>query len=98
MPLPRIIEALRAERNSTIRARLVQALTGVILAMAEALINIAQAVGIFPVTGIPLPLVSYSGTDMVVNLGVLGLMANIAANQGVCRTGKISLPRKASAA
>ena len=74
------------------------AIGGTVWIGAEALINIAQAVGIFPVTGIPLPLVSYGGTAMVVNLGVLGLMANIAANQGVRRTGKISLPRKAAAA
>lgn len=60
---------------------------------AEALINIAQAVGIFPVTGIPLPLVSYGGTAMVVNLAILGLMANIAANQGLARAASLTLPR-----
>lgn len=69
------------------------AIGGTVWIGAEALINIAQAVGIFPVTGIPLPLVSYGGTAMVVNLAVLGLMANIAAHQGLRRTGKLSLPR-----
>ena len=74
------------------------AIGGTVWIGAEALINIAQAVGIFPVTGIPLPLVSYGGTAMVVNLGILGLLANIAANQGLRRTGKLSLPRKSASA
>lgn len=69
------------------------AIGGTVWIGAEALINIAQAVGIFPVTGIPLPLVSYGGTAMVVNLGVLGLLSNIAAHQGLRRTGTLSLPR-----
>lgn len=74
------------------------AIGGTVWIGAEALINIAQAVGIFPVTGIPLPLVSYGGTAMVVNLAVLGLMANIAAHQGLRRTSKLSLPRRAAQA
>jgi cell division protein FtsW (lipid II flippase) len=57
---------------------------------AEALINIAQAVGIFPVTGIPLPFVSYGGTAMVMNMCLVGLLANIAANQGVRRKGGVA--------
>lgn len=57
---------------------------------AEALINIAQAVGIFPVTGIPLPFVSYGGTAMVMNMCLIGLLANIAAHQGVRRKGGVA--------
>ena len=66
------------------------ALGGTVWLGAEALINIAQAVGIFPVTGIPLPFVSYGGTAMVMNMSLVGLLANIAANQGVRRSGGVA--------
>ncbi|MGE5480373.1 MAG: rod shape-determining protein RodA [Chloroflexota bacterium] len=42
----------------------------------HALINIGMAIGIMPVMGIPLPLMSYGGTSMVVNLTMIGLLLN----------------------
>lgn len=66
------------------------AVGGTVWLGAEALINIAQAVGIFPVTGIPLPFVSYGGTAMVMNMSLVGLLVNIAAHQGVRRSGGVA--------
>jgi rod shape determining protein RodA len=40
-------------------------------------INIGMASGIMPVTGIPLPLFSYGGTSMIMNMMSLGLLLNI---------------------
>lgn len=40
-------------------------------------INIGMTVGVFPVTGLPLPLISYGGTFMVVVMAGLGLIESV---------------------
>lgn len=40
--------------------------------------NIGMTSGLLPVVGIPLPLVSYGGTSLIVNMAALGLLNNIA--------------------
>jgi rod shape determining protein RodA len=40
-------------------------------------INIGMAVGIMPVVGVPLPLVSYGGTSIITTFLALGLLLNI---------------------
>jgi rod shape determining protein RodA len=40
--------------------------------------NIAMVMGIMPVTGIPLPFVSYGGSSMLTNMLALGLVQNVA--------------------
>ena len=42
-----------------------------------ALFNIGMTVGLFPITGLPLPLVSYGGSSLVTNFFALGLLLNI---------------------
>ncbi|MGC9323883.1 MAG: rod shape-determining protein RodA [Desulfomonilia bacterium] len=44
----------------------------------HACINIAMAIGIFPVVGVPLPFISYGGSFMVVNLFCIGVVLSIA--------------------
>ncbi|CAN5814183.1 rod shape-determining protein RodA [soil metagenome] len=39
----------------------------------QTLVNIGVALGLAPVTGLTLPIVSYGGTNLIVTLGVLGL-------------------------
>ena len=46
--------------------------------MVEAIINIASVVGLWAVTGIPLPFFSYGGTALISELGAVGLLYNIA--------------------
>jgi len=41
------------------------------------LINIGMNLGLFPVTGIGLPFVSYGGSSLLVNIFMLGIAANI---------------------
>jgi cell division protein FtsW len=43
----------------------------------QAFINIGAMVGIMPLTGIPLPFISYGGTALTVALAAAGIMANI---------------------
>lgn len=39
--------------------------------------NIGMTVGIMPITGLPLPLMSYGGSSMLVNMFALGMLMNI---------------------
>jgi cell division protein FtsW len=63
--------------------RLAAALTA--LVCGQAAINLAAVLGIAPLTGIPLPFVSYGGSNLVVQLASVGILLNIAANGQVAR-------------
>lgn len=41
------------------------------------LVNVGMTIGVMPITGIPLPLLSYGGSSMLSNLLALGLILNI---------------------
>ena len=47
----------------------------------QALINIGAMVGILPLTGIPLPFISYGGTSLIAILAGCGILINIAKSQ-----------------
>jgi cell division protein FtsW len=53
------------------------------LVCGQAALNLAAVVGLAPLTGIPLPLVSYGGTSIVVALASVGILLNIARSDGV---------------
>ena len=42
-----------------------------------AFVNAAVVTGIFPVTGLPMPMISYGGSGMVVNMALIGILLNI---------------------
>ena len=52
------------------------------LVCGQAAINMAAAIGVAPLTGIPLPFVSYGGSSLVVMLVGVGVLLNIARNGG----------------
>ncbi len=52
------------------------------LVCGQAAINIAAVVGVAPLTGIPLPFVSYGGSSLVVMLLGVGVLLNIARGDG----------------
>ncbi|MDP4088074.1 MAG: stage V sporulation protein E [Bacillota bacterium] len=43
----------------------------------QAIINIAVVTGSMPVTGVPLPFISYGGSSLVINLAAMGVLLNI---------------------
>jgi cell division protein FtsW len=45
---------------------------------AEAIINVGAALDVLPVTGIPLPFISFGGSSLVITLAASGLLVNIA--------------------
>jgi cell division protein FtsW len=44
----------------------------------QAIVNIGAVASVFPVTGVPLPFVSYGGSSLVIDLFAAGLLANVA--------------------
>ena len=57
--------------------------------VVEVIINIGMTMGIMPITGLTLPLVSYGGSSLLVSIASIGLLNNV----GRCRP--FSLARKA---
>ncbi|MBP7908261.1 MAG: FtsW/RodA/SpoVE family cell cycle protein, partial [Proteocatella sp.] len=52
--------------------------SGITIQMAlQSLVNMFVAVSLLPSTGIPLPLISYGGTSLVLNLLAMGIVLNI---------------------
>ncbi len=52
------------------------------LIAVEVVVNSAMTVGLLPVTGLPLPLVSYGGSGLVAHAIALGLVLNVAMRPG----------------
>ncbi|MDD5251362.1 MAG: putative peptidoglycan glycosyltransferase FtsW [Patescibacteria group bacterium] len=48
---------------------------------AQAAFNIASMVGLMPITGLPLPFMSYGGTSTVALLAAIGIMVNVSAHE-----------------
>jgi cell division protein FtsW len=44
----------------------------------QAFMNIGAVIGIMPITGVPLPFVSFGGSSLVINLAATGMLLNIA--------------------
>jgi cell division protein FtsW len=55
------------------------------LICGQAAVNVSAVMGIAPLTGIPLPFVSYGGSSLVVGLAAVGILLNIASNHAVVR-------------
>ena len=69
-----------AARNTDPWLKLVVA-TSTTWLVAQAAINIGYVVGLLPVTGLQLPLISSGGTSLVVTMFVFGMLANAARHE-----------------
>jgi cell division protein FtsW len=69
-----------ASRNTDPWIRLVSATLTTWL-VAQAAINVAYVVGLLPITGLPLPLISSGGSSVVTTMLVFGLLANFARHE-----------------
>jgi cell division protein FtsW len=49
--------------------------------VVQALVNIGAVVGVLPITGVPLPLVSFGGSSMLVLLAATGMLLNVARHE-----------------
>jgi cell division protein FtsW len=68
--------------------RLAAGLVG--LVCGQAVINLAAVLGLAPLTGIPLPFISYGGSSLVIALLSVGILLNIAGRHGA--QAKAALP------
>jgi cell division protein FtsW len=59
------------------------------LVSGQAAINLAAVLGLAPLTGIPLPFVSYGGSSLVVALLSVGILLNIARGHGGTTTAAV---------
>lgn len=50
--------------------------------ITQAIINMGAVIGLLPVTGIPLPFISFGGSSLVIDMTAVGIMLNIAARSG----------------
>ena len=48
--------------------------------------NIGMTLGLMPITGIPLPFLSYGGSNMVTNMGGVALVLNVTKNRSLSAT------------
>src|SRR5829696_8300965 len=53
------------------------------LILAQACLNFFAVMGLAPLTGVPLPFVSYGNSNLIVMLGGMGLLLNVAAHGGL---------------
>jgi cell division protein FtsW len=55
--------------------------------VAQAIVNIGAVIGILPVTGVPLPFVSFGGSSLLITMVAVGILANV-ARQGAVSDGE----------
>ena len=60
-------------------------LAGGVLALlfSQVCINVGMTMGLMPITGMTLPLISYGGSSLVVNCAALGLLVNVARHRPI---------------
>jgi cell division protein FtsW len=64
------------------------------LILCQATLNFFAVLGMAPLTGVPLPFLSYGSTNLVVLMGAMGLLLNVAATGG--KTRRAAKPRLAA--
>jgi cell division protein FtsW len=55
------------------------------LILCQATLNFFAVLGLMPLTGVPLPFISYGASNLVVLLGAMGLLLNVAATGGAAK-------------
>ncbi|MBJ7355119.1 MAG: putative lipid II flippase FtsW [Thermoleophilaceae bacterium] len=80
-----IFVGLRAAKNSRdIYARLLAVGITSMLA-SQALLNFFAVLGMAPLTGVPLPFISYGGANLIIMLSAMGLLINVASGRHQAR-------------
>lgn len=55
------------------------------LILSQAVINMGAVTGVLPITGVPMPLISFGGSALIFTLGGIGILLNIASHEGKAR-------------
>jgi cell division protein FtsW len=87
---------LRAAKNAKSLYSALIAVGVTALILSQALLNTFAVLGLAPLTGVPLPFVSYGSSSLIVMLAAMGLLLNVAAGAtGHVRA--VATPRRRSA-
>lgn len=73
-----ILKGVSIAKQAPNKVGTILALGLVSLIAIQALINIAAMVALVPLTGVPLPFISYGGSSLIVTLSAIGILLNIA--------------------
>lgn len=73
-----IIYSLRVANRSPDSFGFLLVMGALSMLLFQTLVNIGMNIGLLPITGITLPLVSYGGSSLIANMIILGLIASIA--------------------
>jgi cell division protein FtsW len=65
------------------------------LIVSQALLNVFAVLGLAPLTGVPLPFVSYGSSSLIVMLAAMGLLVNVASG-GTAHVRAVTTPRRRS--
>ncbi|MGH8980858.1 MAG: FtsW/RodA/SpoVE family cell cycle protein, partial [Acidimicrobiales bacterium] len=60
----------------------------------ETFVNVGAVIGLLPVTGIPLPLVSYGGSSLVITMAAAGVLVSIARQERAPAERRLRLERR----
>jgi cell division protein FtsW len=59
----------------------------------QAVVNLGAVTGLLPITGVPLPLVSFGGSALIVTMAAIGVLANIARSSVASGSGSAARAR-----
>lgn len=89
-----ILKGLRAAQEAPDRFSAYLAVGLVAWMGAEAIINLGAALDFLPVTGIPLPFISFGGSSLVITMAASGLLVNIARQSTLAEPTTVTSKRK----
>lgn len=84
-----VIGGLRAAKNSRDAYARLLAIGITAMIACQALLNYFAVLGMAPLTGVPLPFISYGASNLIVMLGAMGLLVNVASGKHVARVSVI---------
>jgi cell division protein FtsW len=74
---------LRAANRAPDRFGALLAVAATCWITSQAVINIGAVIGLLPVTGIPLPFISFGGSSLVITMMAAGVLINVASHEKV---------------
>ena len=80
------IIGLRIARNTNEAFIQIASLGIVTWIVVQALVNIGAVLGILPITGVPLPMVSYGGSSLIPSLAAMGILMSFAKHEAVMQS------------